>query len=409
MNILIIEDNHDKLANLIRVLTSVEGVDEGDICYVLDIHSAKTKLREKHYDLMMLDIAVPNRLGTDIEPDAGIKLLDEIFERDGYVIPANIIGITAYSDIYNIAKVAMDQRLIMIMQYDESSESWEDRLRNRTQQILLSKQCERLDTKNESFLVIVCALENPELSSVKQIPWNWKQIVIPNDSAIIFQGEIKHNEKLFKVYAASATRTGLPYSAILATKLINLFKPIYIGMTGITAGIAGKTKYGDIIIADPSWDWGSGKWVIKDGKLSFSSAPYQISLNPNLRGAIRKFVLEKGLFQKIKSDWPSDAPDHELNIYRGPLASGASVLADGVTAERIKEQHREILGIEMETYSIFAAAEEAASPHPIAFSMKSVVDYADPSKMDSYQKYSAYTSAQAMRHFVEKHLVAEIS
>ena len=40
------------------------------------------------------------------------------------------------------------------------------------------------------------------------------------------------------------------------------FKPKYIFMAGICAGIEGPVKLGDIIVTEQSWDYGSGK--IKD-------------------------------------------------------------------------------------------------------------------------------------------------
>jgi nucleoside phosphorylase len=86
------------------------------------------------------------------------------------------------------------------------------------------------------------------------------------------------------------------------------------------------------------------------------------------------------------------------------MASGAAVLADGSTVERIKQQHRELLGIEMEAYGVFAASEEAAEPRPTVFAMKSVVDFGDATKDDRFQKYGAYTSAQTLRYFVEHYL-----
>lgn len=75
------------------------------------------------------------------------------------------------------------------------------------------------------------------------------------------------------VYAASASRVGMPSASIISLKLISAFKPKYLAMTGITAGVPGKTRLGDVIAADPSWDWGSGKWEMRDGELKFMPAP----------------------------------------------------------------------------------------------------------------------------------------
>jgi nucleoside phosphorylase len=80
------------------------------------------------------------------------------------------------------------------------------------------------------------------------------------------------------------------------------------------------------------------------------------------------------------------------------------VLADGRTLRRIVDQHRNLLGVEMEAYGVFAAAEEVSHPRPEVFALKSVVDFADGEKDDRYQRYASYTSARALQRFVEAFL-----
>jgi nucleoside phosphorylase len=198
---------------------------------------------------------------------------------------------------------------------------------------------------------------------------------------------------------------GMSAAAVLAMKMIITFRPRYISMSGITAGIPGKTRLGDIIVADPSWDWGSGKWIFKDGKISFLQSPHQMSLDTAIRNKLRLFSADKITLAKIQSDWPGETPPNELVMHIGPLASGASVLSDGITIDQVKQQHRELLGVEMETYGIYVAADEAPSPKPSFFALKSVVDFANGEKNDKYQKYASYTSAQALRFFTENYLI----
>ena len=57
----------------------------------------------------------------------------------------------------------------------------------------------------------------------------------------------------------------------------------------------------------------------------------------------------------------------------------------------------------MEAYGVFAAADEAPLPIPQAFALKSIVDFADKRKADLQQAYAAYTSANALKHFVENY------
>ncbi|OJY98962.1 MAG: hypothetical protein BGP24_18850 [Lysobacterales bacterium 69-70] len=92
----------------------------------------------------------------------------------------------------------------------------------------------------------------------------------------------------------------------------------------------------------------------------------------------------------------------DLKLHIGPFASGAAVLADGVTLEQfVKSQQRQVLAIDMEMYGHYFASSQATEPRPCFFGIKSVCDFADPKKGDSDQKYAAYTSAKALQRFVE--------
>jgi nucleoside phosphorylase len=92
-------------------------------------------------------------------------------------------------------------------------------------------------------------------------------------------------------------------------------------------------------------------------------------------------------------------------MHLGPVASGASVVADPSFLEEVKLQHRKLLGVEMEAYGVLAAAEESPLPQPKAFSIKSVCDFGDENKNDQFQHYAAFTSASALKIFVERYLL----
>lgn len=404
IKILIVEDNSEKLKNISEVLTSVEGVDIEGIEYTHDVNNAKKWLKNNNYDLMILDIAIPGRIDGEIDRYGGIKILNDIFNRREYKIPAHIVGITGYPDIYDETLKLFSTRSLTIIKYDSSSDEWEIPLKARVKHILISKTQKEEEGKFQSHLAIICALESPELSNVKSIEWNWKQIHVVNDETIYYKGEITNDNSRRTVYAAAASRMGMPAASILSMKMITSFRPEYIAIVGITAGVPGRTKFGDIISADPSWDYGSGKWQLIEDKLTFRPSPHQLHLNIGLRNKLKDFATDFTTLNAIKHSWPGEKPDHELRLLVGPLASGASVLADGNTFRMVQLQHRDLLGIEMETYGIFAAAEEVSAPRPSVFSLKAVVDFANGEKDDKYQKYGAFVSAQTLKHFVEKYL-----
>lgn len=78
-----------------------------------------------------------------------------------------------------------------------------------------------------------------------------------------------------------------------------------------------------------------------------------------------------------------------------------AVIASKDEIEKIKEHSRKLLGIEMESYGMFYAAENAIAPRPIyVASLKSVSDFATIEKNNDYQDYASYTSAALLKHLV---------
>ena len=105
--------------------------------------------------------------------------------------------------------------------------------------------------------------------------------------------------------------------------------------------------------------------------------------------------------QRIANGFGSPAPG-PLRVLIGPVATGSLVVADGQVVEEIQAQHRELLGIEMEVYGLYAAAHCASKPRPMAFALKAVCDFADSSKNDDYQRYAAFASANVLRVLMER-------
>ena len=402
---LLVEDDADKRQRLCRVLASVPSFDMENVEFAPDITTAKRRLIETAYELLILDIALPMRADQEVKVDAGLLLLEEITaQRTRYRVPAHIIGITGFEELYAKGLDRFSSRLLTLVYYDITSEEWEENLKARIFQILSANAARAgASIDYQSMLAVLCALPS-ELVSIRRLPWDWKQVTVPGDHTVYWKGCYTREGQERVVYAADSSRMGLPNAAVFAMKLIHSFRPRYLAMTGIAAGIRGKTEMGDVIVANPSWDGGSGKWTLKDGKPRFSAAPHQLPLSVEVRDKFKSISQDTALLARIKSQWPAEPPPTELRVRIGPLVSNASVLADSVSAERFQEQHRELLGLEMETYGVFAAAEECSSPRPIAFSLKSVVDFADGEKNDRYQTYAAFTSAEVLRHFAETYL-----
>jgi nucleoside phosphorylase len=280
---------------------------------------------------------------------------------------------------------------------------WAEQLKRKVRHILVASRVTGPVTHNCDLCVVV-ALQDTELKALLRLPWSWDISDIVNDGTIYYKGTYKRNGASKLVYAAASPRMGMTAAAVLTTKMICTFRPQYVAMAGITAGIRGSCEIGDIIAADPSWDYGSGKHHLNNGASVFSPAPHQIGLNSLVRGKLGLMCTDFSALAEIREGWRGPKPKSALSMHLGPVASGAAVLQDPSIAADIKQQHRKLVGVEMETYGAFAAVDESPHPQPKAFSLKSVCDFADDMKNDDFQGYAAYTSANALQVFIEKYL-----
>lgn len=406
IKILIVDDNdYDKTQCIVNLLKEFEEVSDENIIEVKDTTSAKRILKKEKVDLLILDIKIPINNGDDADPEGGRKLLEDIHLDDTIKKPISIVGISSIDDCYNKVINAFNNNLWMLLKFDRTSDNWKIGLKNKIQ-YLIDRKYQKI---SEVDIVIITALYDRELEAVLKLPCNWKNLVIENDPTIYYTGQIIGNGKSLSILAASASRMGMSASSSLTTKICMIFKPKYIFMTGITAGIEGKCEFGDILVADPAWDWGNGKLTIdENGEPIFKSSPNQISVRGRYRELLRKIAVNRDYVDKIKKDWQGDNTGKELSLRVGPVASGAAVLEDPVIADTIKKQHRDLLGIEMEIYGMMLAVECLPEPKPISIAFKSVCDYADPNKNDKWQKYAAYTSASFVYEFIKEYITLEL-
>ena len=76
MKVLIVEDNSSKVTEISKILREFEEVIDDDVA--LDIKNATEKLQKNKYDLLILDVNLPNRLGEPPIEGNGASLLDKI-------------------------------------------------------------------------------------------------------------------------------------------------------------------------------------------------------------------------------------------------------------------------------------------------------------------------------------------
>jgi nucleoside phosphorylase/CheY-like chemotaxis protein len=405
LQILIVEDDSTKLQKVIAALLAVSGITLATVRECRDAASAKKCLIEEQFDLLVLDIAIPSRLDVAAVQDGGFTLLEELVRRDVYRRPQHVVLLTAYAELIAEVPVRFPNQRWTTLLYDLTSDTWSLQLRAKAEHIIAANNAERgLPARFESEVGIICALDEPELSSILRLPWKWQTIAVPHDHSAYYHGHLRVGDRQIRVYATSCPRMGLSTAAVQTMKLLHAFHPQYIFMTGIAAGVKGRANLGDVIAAEMSWDYGSGKYEVVDGKPRFSVSPNIIRLDAGVRAHIKALAKNVTKLAEIRSSWPAERPRESLEVRIGPVASGAAVIANADKVREIEGQHRKIVGIDMEAYSLFEAANEATAPRPTAVCLKGVSDFADSEKSDNFQRYAAYTCAEVFRVLVEEYL-----
>ena len=403
MKILFIEDNELKKEKIITVLIDANVAVRSDFTVCTNIIDAKKILRSTMFDVLLLDMRLPNRADSqEIQSMAGLDFLKEFQNDRRYHQPKEIIGITECEEELSRVKKDFHENLLHIIYYHSSKNEWEKLLVDRLEYLI---SCEQDTNEYDYDIAIICALENPEFKAIKDLSENWVNVKKDNTSLSFYETFFEFEQKKLKVIAISIDKMGMVPTAVLATQTIEMFRPRYLTMTGIAAGIKGEVELGDILVFNPSWDSGSGKLKINDdGKDLFEIDPKQETIDGDIILKIKELSNDTQFLNKLREDWKYSKIKNVLSVHTGPVASGAAVIANENITSAIKLQSRKLLGIEMEAYGLIYASKHATKPKPEPLVIKSVCDFADKDKNDGFQEYAAYTSANFLYEYAKRYI-----
>lgn len=128
MKICIIDDDDGKRAQIAAIVAELCG-SSARITEGASVNAARQYLKGTKFDLLIIDIALPNYDREEPELNGGIDFLDEMIRAGRFVTPDHIIGITAYDDIFSGAVSRFGAELWSIIRYDPRSLEWQDGLR----------------------------------------------------------------------------------------------------------------------------------------------------------------------------------------------------------------------------------------------------------------------------------------
>lgn len=411
LSILIVEDEVNKRSALCDAIREFDAGLLDATESVTDVHAARKILKRKKFDLLILDINIPCRMEEKVRIGGGLEVLQFIRDNDAAIPPTAIIGMTAYDEGIIAAGDDVTSPIWKLIKFSLDDRSWCQVLHNALRYLVKTKRPPFFNDGNSYHvdLGIVVALDE-ELKPILNTPSDWKEVVVPHDITKYWIGNFKRDTKQLSVVACCAPMMGMPTASVLATKLISAFRPKYLAMAGICAGVKDKSDFGDIVIADPCFDWGSGKWreVENSDRLEFKPAAYQWRLDTELRARIDALGKDTELLAKIRKDYDGDRPERAPKVLIDAMASGGSVLQAKLLMEDVREQHKNLVGVDMEVYAVFTAAAYSATPRPYCFTMKSVCDFGDGDKNNKFHAYAAHCSALFLYEFALQKLAVEL-
>ncbi len=397
LSVLVVEDDPGKKRKLFDFLQErADLFEEPDVC--VSTADASKRMQESAYDLLILDVVVPAKPGGAPNERNSLDLLEQIDAEHGHInVPKYILPISSVSELSQEVKDFFLGRPWGVVSYHE--DSGQALLDIESVARWISRQSDQSPQELRCDVFVIAALEDPEFAAAEVAFGSFGPLEPLDSKQLVRFCDVVVDQKVIKVAAAFCARMGPVAAALLTSKVAERLRPRLVVMVGICAGTSDKVEIGDVIAAEVSWDWQSGKFVDQDGEQGFMIAPHQLDIDLETRTALLQFKRDSqfwAIFANESRELSLSLP----KLVLGPVATGASVLADSRVVQRIREeQNRSVVGLDMETYGVYSAAQAASIPIR-AISLKAVCDKGDKEKNDKYQAYAARVSAAAAHQFI---------
>ena len=395
IEILVVDDESQKRSSIAGVLLEMESSLPIRVTEAATAFDAISAMKSRRFDLLVLDIVLPVRDGESASRAGGMAVLQECRPESGSVTrrtrrPNFVIGLTQFEDIRSEVGADFADAFSVVLQWSPSSTEWADAMRNYV--AIAARALGEGAVEYDSDVLILTALQSPELDAVKRFVPSWEAIEYRDDPTLYLEAQVEGVEGSVRVIACSAVEPGMAHSAALCSKAVQRFRPRLVLMSGIAAGFVGAL--GDVLVADLLWDYGSGKLLESEpGQVRFLPNPRPIPVPPVVRNRIVELLSDGKLLATVQSEWQGESQKTQLGFQVGPIACGAAVVEATSVVDDITYGQRKAIGLEMEGYGIAVAVSQAAAPRPLFGLIKSVCDFGVHPKRDAAQAYAAYTSA----------------
>lgn len=407
MNVLVVEDIDSKWVNVERVIS--EAFAMCDIVRASTVVEAIKALKSEDFSLLVLDLVLPRRKDSEPEFRAGADLLNQILDPIDIRPPEHIICLSAVESALAQVESDAQKALVHVIKYDEFEQDWSEAIKTKIQHINNRQSLERDEVSSYGIdVAIITSYPAVELEAINDLQEGPEGQYSREDELYYYHAEWKRKgARPLKIVACSAPSMGMTSACVTTSKVIQRWRPRYVAMAGIAAGTDKSLNYGDIIVADSCYDYGSGK--IKDNgdkSRTFEPNHQPITISSELKPILQKWQADQISMEEIGQKWKFDGT-FTPSIKLGVLATGAAVIQSESFVEDLKSKERKLIGLEMEAYGVLQACALSSLPKPKGIVAKSICDFADAKKGDDWQKCAAFTSARFVHHFFTRELDLE--
>lgn len=407
IKVLIVEDNEEKYTKVFNYINS--RYSEITIKQCTYLNNARGELINEYYDLLILDIQLPEFENQAVKKEAGLSLLQEIQatitarrqRRNGIKSPTYVLVLTAHDESYKSFEKHFQQTIFKVAKYDGISDSWHAPLVHSLEHVITNKQVAATRQKEYDYdLGIICALES-ELSVLFSLGWELQSERDNTDSSVFFfKTKLNIEGEEIKVICNTPDNMGTTDTAIATSKMIDYYKPKVIVMFGIAAGIQNQVNLGDIIFASTCYSHETGKYIEENGETVFLPTTSHVNASSNLVSIAKELKFTNDIFNDFYSSYSGNKPMHPPRIHNGPMSSGNAVIANDKILKGLIKNERKLLGVDMEIYGLYRACYLSKHPTPKFIAFKSVSDFADNNKNDEYHQYCKYMNGQIINHLI---------
>jgi nucleoside phosphorylase len=261
----------------------------------------------------------------------------------------------------------------------------------------------QVDPAGADFAIIT-ALESELAAVLRHFP-SLKKVVVGDDSRTYYRGIVLADDEVtpYRVVVTVLASMGNVQSAVATAEVIRHWSPRYIVMCGIAGGLRKRhQQLGDIVIGTSVIYYELAKVRPQASEVRPISYPADTLL------------LDRALHMHHGTAWrsrlesrPDGAPASASfpAVHFGPIASGEKVVASTAEVKKLIDLHPKMCAVEMEAGGVATTAFAAA--HRVGFFVvRSICDFADSKKSDSWQRFAADAAASFLHALIRSRPVA---